>query len=416
MRRRRHVRHEVEVLEDPREQGHRRDPLGADVEQAHERAEDAGLQGGERHERADRHAAGGRGQAGREVDQRGDHGEDDLHRRHPPAAGQLRAQLEVDELVGGGTEPLGGARRRAEGLGQPHAADRQPLLDLVVEVGQVPLLGGGHRAAQQRDLAGQPQRRRDDEQREQRQPPRQRDHRDGGGDGGREVRGDRGRGRGDDALHPVDVVGQARLHLAGPGAGEEAERLALQVREDRGAQLVHHPLADLGRQPGLHHAEQLGHDRDGDHRADGTAAAAATSCCGSATSTTSRTRNGCARATTLVTTMIATTRATRRAVAAEQRQHPRQGHRGLGELGAVARVDAHGATAPAATATTVGCRARRPRRRRRAGRWSPRGRRPRRGGSGNGGIGARRGWSSWASPPLGSVACGEVAIREVTSQ
>ena len=47
VRRRGHVGHEVEVLEDPAEQGHRRHPLGADVEQAHERPEDAVLQRGE---------------------------------------------------------------------------------------------------------------------------------------------------------------------------------------------------------------------------------------------------------------------------------------------------------------------------------------------------------------------------------
>ena len=41
---RRHVDGQVEVAEDPAEEGHRGDPLGADVEQAHERAEDARLQ------------------------------------------------------------------------------------------------------------------------------------------------------------------------------------------------------------------------------------------------------------------------------------------------------------------------------------------------------------------------------------
>ena len=86
------------------------------------------------------------------------------------------------------------------------------------------------------------------------EPPRQRDHRDGGGDGGGEVGGDRGRGRGDDRLHAADVVGDARLHLAGAGPGEEGDRLALQVGEDVGAQPVHDLLADRGADPGLHDA------------------------------------------------------------------------------------------------------------------------------------------------------------------
>ena len=91
----------------------------------------------------------------------------------------------------------------------------------------------------------------------------------GGGDGGRHVARDRGRGRGDDRLHAGDVVGQAGLHLAAAGAGEEGDRLALQVAEDVGAQPVHDALADGGRHPGLDDAEQLRHDGDGEHAADG---------------------------------------------------------------------------------------------------------------------------------------------------
>ena len=79
------------------------------------------------------------------------------------------------------------------------------------------------------------------------------------------------------------------------------------------------------------------------------------SCCGRATSTISRTRKGCASATTLVTTMIADDDRDATAVRAEERGHPGQGHRGVGELGAVAGVDAHRATASApAAATAVG--------------------------------------------------------------
>ena len=44
----------------------------------------------------------------------------------------------------------------------------------------------------------------------------------------------------------ADVVGDARLQLAGPGAGEEPQRHPLQVRVHADPQVVHDPLADRG--------------------------------------------------------------------------------------------------------------------------------------------------------------------------
>ncbi len=75
---------QVEVLEDPCEQGERGDQRDADVEQPHERAEQVGLQRGEGDEGADRHPAAGGREARGEVDRRGDRREDDAHRGHPP--------------------------------------------------------------------------------------------------------------------------------------------------------------------------------------------------------------------------------------------------------------------------------------------------------------------------------------------
>ena len=88
------VDRQVQVLEHPAEQRHRRGDADLHVEQRHQRAEQRALQRGERDERADRHAARGDRQPGTEVDQRGDGGEDDAHRAHPPAAGQRGAHLE----------------------------------------------------------------------------------------------------------------------------------------------------------------------------------------------------------------------------------------------------------------------------------------------------------------------------------
>ena len=256
---------EVEVLEDALEQRQRADHLDAGVEQPHQRPEQLALQGGERDQGADRHRAGGHRQPGAEVDDGRDRREDDAHRRHPPAAGQLRAQLEVDQPGAGLGEPADQRRAGAHRLAELDAVDRQALVDGDVEVGELALLERGDLAAHPGDPAAEPDRGRQHDQRDQREPPGQGDHRDGGGDRGGQVGGDRGRGRGDDRLHAADVVGDPRLHLAGAGAGEEADRLALQVGEDVGPQPVHDVLADLRADPGLDDAEHRGDGGDDDH-------------------------------------------------------------------------------------------------------------------------------------------------------
>ena len=97
------------------------------------------------------------------------------------------------------------------------------------------------------------------------EPPVQHDHGDDRGDHRGQVGDQRGGGGGDRGLHAADVVGDARLHLAGAGPGEEGQRHALQVRVDGGAQVVHDPLADLGGHVGLRHAERAVGDRHDDH-------------------------------------------------------------------------------------------------------------------------------------------------------
>ena len=107
--------------------------------------------------------------------------------------------------------------------------------------------------------------RRHEHQRDRRQPPVEQHHRDDRRDHRGDVRGDRGRGRGDHAVDPADVVGDPRLDLAGPGAGEERERHPLQVSVDGRAQIVHHALADHVGDIRLPHGDRRGHDRDRDH-------------------------------------------------------------------------------------------------------------------------------------------------------
>ena len=137
-----------------------------------------------------------------------------------------------------------------------------------MQVGEAALALAGDPVAHPGDLAGQQDGRRQHDEGEQREAPAQGDHGDGGADDDGEVGGDRGRGLGDDALHAADVVDQARLHLAAAGAGEEAERLALEVGEEVAAQPVHDALADGGGEPGLDDADDGGRDGDAEHRAD----------------------------------------------------------------------------------------------------------------------------------------------------
>ena len=129
-------------------------------------------------------------------------------------------------------------------------------------------------------------------EREHRQAPVEQEHRHDGRGDRRDVGDDRGRRGGHHGLHAADVVGDARLDLAGARAREEGEREPLQVAVDLRAQVVHHALADEVRQPGLRDADDAGDDRDGDHPADQPAAAASRSFSGIAWSRTSRSRNG----------------------------------------------------------------------------------------------------------------------------
>ena len=107
---------------------------------------------------------------------------------------------------------------------------------------------------------------RDQREREERELPAQKQHADHRRDDRRQARRDARGGVRDDVLHAADVVVDPRLHLARAGAREEGEREALQVAEDRGAQVVHDALTDLVREQRLDHAEDSGDDRDHDHR------------------------------------------------------------------------------------------------------------------------------------------------------
>ena len=215
-----------------------------------------------------RHPARRRREAGREVDRGGDGREDDVHGGHSPATGQPGPDLQPDEVGGGVVEPGGEARGRSERLGEQHSTHREALLDLHVQVGEALLALGGDPVPHPGDLAGQQDGWWQHDEGDEREAPAQRDHGHGGADDHGDVGGDRGGGLRHDALHAADVVDEPGLHLAAAGAGEEAERLALQVGEEVAAQPVHDLLADGGRQPGLDDADDGGGDSDAEHRTD----------------------------------------------------------------------------------------------------------------------------------------------------
>src|SRR5579859_762983 len=114
---------QVEVLEDPREQGQRADHRDAGAQQPGDRPEQGVLQGGEGDQGADADGAGGDRQAGGEVDDRGDRGEDNAERGHPPASSQLGAELQVDQAGRGVGKPSYQGRAGPHGLGQLDAVD-----------------------------------------------------------------------------------------------------------------------------------------------------------------------------------------------------------------------------------------------------------------------------------------------------
>ena len=199
------------------------------------------------------------------VDRGRHHGEARLDRGHHPAAGHPLAHLEVREPQRVRLEPVRELVAAAHRLAQQDPRDRQRLLYEARDVGERLLRPLRDPATLLPDTTREEGEQRDQREGEQRELPAQEEHADHRRHDRGHVRGDRGRRVRDNVLHAADVVGDPRLHLAGARAREEGKRQALQVAEDRGAQVVHHSLADLVREQRLKDAEHAGHDRDRDH-------------------------------------------------------------------------------------------------------------------------------------------------------
>ena len=210
--------------------------------------EDRALEAGEGDQGAeDRDATGQGGETRDQVQHGGDRGEDDAHRGHPPASGELETHFQVSRAGGGVGEAPAGWPGRCRGSWSARA----PLM-LRVSSTWVCRSASARcwvmvRSRRTRATRRVSQDRRGDQQREQGEAPVQRHH----GNGGRDGRGDHL-----DAievavlvitqLEPGHVLHQAGLDVAAAGALEERDRLGLDVPEDPGPQDVRRPLARRG--------------------------------------------------------------------------------------------------------------------------------------------------------------------------
>jgi len=148
-------------------------------------------------------------------------------------------------------------------------------------------------------------------------------------------------------------VGEPRLHLTGPGAGEEGQRLPLQMGEELAAQLVHDALAHRGGQPGLDDAEDCGRDRDAHHEADEQEQQPDV-LLGDRDVDDLLGEEGRAQPQRGAGDDEAQDHGDRGAVRGEEREHPSGAHRVGGQLGGVLGVDACAGPAGPAVAARVG--------------------------------------------------------------
>ena len=258
----RHIQH----LEHPLEADHRLGEIHRRVGQRRQRPVEHPQVGGEGDDGADGEAgAVQHEQAADPEDERRAHRADQAQRQHEPAHQERLADARVTHPARPVAEAARLVARPVEQLDQQRAADVERLVHQRV-----------HLAVERKLIAHdatQPpaqDARRDDEQRqhrhgEERQPPLQRDHDRQRADQRDQVGDDVHDRAVDRPLGAAHVVVQPRHELAGLGVGEEAQRHALHVAEQRPAQVVDHALTHRRAPVALHHAEQADHQRHRDH-------------------------------------------------------------------------------------------------------------------------------------------------------
>ena len=235
---------EVEHLEDPVEADQRRHHVDADVGQRLQRPQQPDQQGAQGDQGADRQVALDREVAADAVDEGGGQRREQGHRGEEDAGEQGDAYAEVTHRPARTANWASSVSRLPNSFSSiaPPTLNRSVIMlprsalpsiwSRVSPASRVPTQRevttriGGSRQAQHGHLPAQRQHGRPD-------------HHD------RDDVGDRaGQGRGEGALRADDVVVEPRDQCPGLGAGEERQRLALDMAEDPGAQVEDQPLTD----------------------------------------------------------------------------------------------------------------------------------------------------------------------------
>ena len=202
-------RPQVEVLEDPAEQGKGGLDVEGDAQEVDRGEQQSRLQGRERDDGARRHPrVRGDQQARDQVDQRRGDPQEGLHDREERLPGHRLAHLQVDlsRVLGGVAADL--RLLPVEHLRQQHAGDRQRLLGDRRHVGQRLLRAPGEAPAHPPDPDLQQHEHRQQDHGDESELPRQQQHGDQRGDDRHDV-GQDGAGRlRQHRLDPADVVGQ----------------------------------------------------------------------------------------------------------------------------------------------------------------------------------------------------------------
>ena len=261
-------RREVEHLEDAFERNERGHHVHSSVRELGERLVDLAHIEHERRDRPGRDSAIDRKPTAEVVHDRGSDRGDEAERREQHSRVHRRRDADVAHAPGTTREELAFTLVTTEQLDDQRARDVEPLGDGVVHRG-IQL----HRLAR-RDLelppdpAGRDDEGGEHEQREDRQAPFEAEHHRQRDDQHDDVRNDRPDRVGHRLLGTDDVVVEPRHEGARLCAGEEGDRHALHVVEQRDPHVVDQAFTDLGRIEPLEQRQRGGCDGDG-HRPQG---------------------------------------------------------------------------------------------------------------------------------------------------
>ena len=224
--------------------------------------------GGERDDRADGQRARDGHDATEAVDDRDGDGRDDRETDAEDRPVHGLADPDVADAARLGGEPRRLAVRVAEHLDEVGARHVEALVHRLRRLGVELVALPRDRGEALADPAGGQDERGQEGEREERELPRHREHRGEHEHDGEQVGEHVRQGRRERLLGAEDVAVEALDERTGARPAEEGERHALDVVEDRGAQVDDEPFADAGGEPALRDAEGAGEhgEAGGDRR------------------------------------------------------------------------------------------------------------------------------------------------------